>query len=35
MSVMDRVLWVVCFILACLPAFILAALPLIYPHTYR
>lgn len=31
----DWVLWVVCFILALMPGFIVASLPLIYPHTYR
>lgn len=35
MTRIDWVLWVVCFILALMPGVIVAALPLIYPYTYR
>ena len=35
MSLTDKILWAVCFVLALMPACLVAALPLIYPHTYR
>ena len=35
MSLTDKILWAVCFVLALMPACLIAALPLIYPYTYR